>query len=61
MNAFHEHVGGDEHLTVGVGEHGAVVAHSFQRRRLVWRLVFGETVDETELTQFFYLHSIRCA
>ena len=50
--ALHEHVGGDEHLALGVGEHGAVVAHAFEGAGVLRTDVLREVFDESELTEF---------
>ena len=56
MDAFHEHVGGDEHFAVGVAKYGTVVAYAVQGG-LVLRLdVVGEVVDEAKLAEFCDVH-----
>ena len=56
MHALHQHVGGDEHLLVGIIQHRAIIAHAFQRRGVLGLQVFSEPVDETEFSKFLYLH-----
>ena len=51
VHALHEHVGSDEHLAVGVGENGAVVAHALLCAGVLWLDVFCQVLDESELTQ----------
>ena len=55
VHALHQHVGGDEHLLVGIIQHRAIITHAFQRRGVLGLQVFSEPVDETELSKFLYL------
>ena len=56
MDALHEHVGGDQHFAVGVGEYGAVVAYAVFRGIVLWFYVFREMVDETKFSKFGNVH-----
>ena len=50
MHAFHQHVGGDKHLLVGVVHHGAVVAHTHEGGGVVWLYVFCKVADKPEFS-----------
>ena len=56
MNAFHQHVGGDENVFVAaIVQHGAVVTNAMSCLGVLGLDVLGEMPDQTKLTQFAYL------
>ena len=52
MHSFHKHVGADEHFTVGIMEHGAVVAHTVKSGFVLGKITVGESVYESEFSEF---------
>ena len=48
VDTFHEHVGADEYLFVGVVHHGAVVTYAVEGRGVLRSDVVGQVSDETE-------------
>ena len=57
MDTLHQQVGGDEHFLIRIKEYGAVVADAVSRTLVFDLDVFGEMVDQTELSEFCYFHS----
>ena len=57
MHTFHQQVGGDQHFLVRITEYGAVVTHAVLRTLILDLYVFGQSVYQTELTNFCYFHS----
>ena len=56
VDSLHEHVGGDEHFLIGVGEYSAVVAYAVFRTLILFLQVFRETVNQSELSDLGYFH-----
>ena len=56
VDAFHQHVGRDEYLAVGVVHHGAVVARGLDGRFIVPGQVFRQAPYQSKLSQFCYFH-----
>ena len=62
MYTFHQHVRRYQHLIVGVVEYSTIVAYTIFGRLVLWLYIFGQPVDESELTQFCYFHfSVGCS
>ena len=58
VDTLHEHIGGDEHLFVGIVEHGTVIANTFDGRLILKCNTLSEPINETKFTQFFYFHDV---
>ena len=57
---LHEHIGGYEYaIRTSIVEHGAIVAYALYRTLVLRFYVFGESLDEAELTQFGYFQLLR--
>ena len=49
VHTFHQQVGGDKHFGIFILHHGAVVAHTFERRAVHKFYPFGKMPDEAKL------------
>ncbi len=57
MDTLKQQVGSHQHILVlWITEDGAVVAHALQCGRVLQFNCLGEMTNESELTQFLYLH-----
>ena len=57
MDTLHQQVGGDKYFLIRIRENGAVVAYAVYRALVLDLDVFGEMVDQAELSEFCYFHS----
>ena len=55
VHAFHQHVACDEHLLVGIVEHGTVVTYTVSGCRVSGFDIVGEMMDQAELTELGYV------
>ena len=59
MNTLHQQVGSYQNLTVGISQYGTVIAYAIERGTVLGMNVFGETLNETELSKFCYFCHIE--